>query len=335
MQAYILKSNPGARFRFGETLGAYPEEQSNTQKTTSDYLHSDTLWSALVNMWALCSPQTVEQFITECKTGQFKLSSAFYCVEYKGENIFFLPKPVSLNLFTIKDPKKLKKVQLISKGVWEKGLLPEDWFEPKQCTLLQNGSTVALTSEIEESVSIFSIETNPKVRARNLQERENSFFYQTDLCLSHGGNHKVYWYFLVQNNLSACLHKDFEKAMQAMINFGIGGERSSGCGALTAYTEIQLDITPDAASKYSCSVSLTAPIEKEITEHALYQTIKRGGRFLEHGKCLPVIQMLREGAVFDAEVAGKIVTLRHDPPVLRYGLNLSIPLHNNFIDKKL
>jgi hypothetical protein len=43
--------------------------------------------------------------------------------------------------------------------------------------------------------------------------------------------------------------------------------------------------------------------------------------------------MLLEGAVFDSEIKGGIITLNDNPPVLRYGLNLNIPLHNNFINK--
>ena len=333
MQAYILKSNPGTRFRFGEALGAYTEEQSNTQKTTSEFLHSDTLWSALVNAWTLCCPQTVEDFISECENGKFKLSSAFYCVEFEENIIYFLPKPVSLNLFRFAEPKKLKEVRFISKGVWEAGLLPEDWFNPSKCVLLQGESIVALKSEINTPVKIFTRETNPKVRARNINDRNNSFFFQTDLFLLHGENYKVNWYFLTQNNLSENLQDDFKKAMQTMVNFGIGGERSSGCGSLTEFVEKELNIEPVEISNYKCSISLTAPAENELGDNSLYQTSKRGGRFLEKGRCLPMIQMLLEGAVFETEITGKIVELNQEPPILRYGLNLSIPLHNNFINK--
>ena len=73
MQAYILKSNIRTRFRFGEALGAVPEDRHNMQKTTSDYLHSDTLWSALVNVWAFVCSETVGCFIDECKMTTSKI----------------------------------------------------------------------------------------------------------------------------------------------------------------------------------------------------------------------------------------------------------------------
>jgi len=337
MQVIKLKSNPGTRFRFGEALGAFPEEIHNAQKSTSQYLHSDTLWSALVNAWALCCPETIENFISECKNGRFKLSSAFYCVEFKKKNVYFFPKPVSLNLFQFDEPKKLKKVSFISKGVWETGLLPKDWFNSEKCVLLQNESIIALKSEIDMPmpIKLFSIETSPKTHARDVTEREDSFYYETDLFLTYGDDYKVDWYFLTENNLSESLQNDFKEALQTLVNFGIGGERSSGCGSLTKYEEKILDIELAEMSNYRCSVSLIAPQKNELMENSLYQTIKRGGRFAERGKCLPMIQMLLEGAVFDTEIQGRIVTLNENPPVLRYGLNLDIPLNNNFISDEL
>ena len=335
MQAIILKSNFGTRFRFGEALGASTEEIHNTPKSTSLYLHSDTLWSALVNAWALCCPETVENFISECRNGKLKLSSAFYCVENKGKNIYFLPKPVSLNLFQYTEPRRLKKVRFISKGVWEGGLLPEDWFDSGKCTLLQNESVVALKSEIDTPVKLFSVETTPKIHARNIANKDNSFYYETNLFLSHGDNYKVNWYFLLENKLPENLKKDFQKAMQTLVNLGIGGERATGSGGLSGFQEAELEFKLPEISNYQVSVSLIAPDKNELTENSLYQIIKRGGRLLENGNCLPMVQMLLEGAVFDTKIEGNIVSLNDNPPIVRYGLNLSIPLHNNFINKEL
>jgi CRISPR-associated protein Csm4 len=343
MNAIILKSNPGVRFRFGEAFGAFTEESHNQQKTTSGYLHSDTLWSALVNAWALACPETVESFILACRKGNFKLSSAFYCFcsrrrgldpQSSGETepVFFLPKPASLNLFQFAEPKKLKKIKFISKGIWESGLLPGEWFNAEKCTLLQGESIVALKSEIGDSLKLFSTETNPKVRARDLTGREDSFYYQTELFLAENVN----WYFLLENNLPETLQADFQTSMQTLVNFGIGGERTTGCGSLTGFQETEsMDIKPAEISSYCASVSLVAPGENELTGKSLYQIIKRGGRFLEKGKSLPMVQMLLEGAVFDAEIKGRIVELNKEPVILRYGLNLAIPLHTHFINEEL
>ncbi|MFA7589483.1 MAG: type III-A CRISPR-associated RAMP protein Csm4 [Acholeplasmataceae bacterium] len=330
MQAIILRSKDGSRFHFGKAL-AVGKNDANALASVSEYLHSDTLWSALVNAWALSSPDTIENFISECRNEKFKLSSAFYCLEYNHKSIFFLPKPASLNLCQFNEPKKLKKIKFISKGIWENGLLPEDWFNPEKCTLLQNETMVALGSEIDESITLFACETSPKVRARDVSDREDGFYYQTDLFLLGNKKYSVNWYFITENLLPENLQNDFNTAMQMLVNFGVGGERSSGCGSLTEYatTDFQVEIENVA---YRSSLSLIAPNEKELTENSLYQIIKRGGRFLEKGKALSMVQMLLEGAVFNTDIKGKIVKLNANPPILRYGLNLDIPLHNNFIN---
>jgi CRISPR-associated protein Csm4 len=333
MQAIILKSNPETRFRFGEALGAYTEETHNAQKTTSEYLHSDTLWSALVNAWALACPVSLEKFLSACDEGKFKLSSAFYCVETPSlagrdgvRSVFFLPKPASLNLFQSDEPKKLKRIKFISKGIWEQGIVPADWFDKAKYTLLQNETVVALKSEIADEISLFKTETMPHTRARDISDREDAFYYQTDLFLAEN----VSWYFILDNNLPDELQSDFQTALKMLVNLGIGGERTTGCGSLSEFIVNSWQLVVKD-SEYQSSVSLIAPKENELTENSLYQVIKRGGRFLEKGKCLPMIQMLLEGAVFNSDIKGRIVTLNDNPPILRYGLNLSIPLHPNFL----
>ena len=189
---------------------------------------------------------------------------------------------------------------------------------------------IALKSEIEKPVDLSEIETSPKVRARDISDREDGFYHQTDLFLSGSNEYNVNWYFLAENRLPESLQSDFETVMQTLVRLGIGGERSSGCGNLKEH--VVADFKPGIENtKYRASLSLIAPNENELTENALYQVVKRGGRFLEKGKSLPMIQMLSEGAVFDTDIKGRIVELNAEPPVLRYGLNLDIPLHDNFI----
>lgn len=337
MKIIILNSKPDTRFHFGKALGAFTEESHNTQKMTSDYLHSDTLWSALVNAWALSCPDTVDDFIDYCNNGIFKISSAFYCFvpqlyeEQKNLNkaVFFLPKPTSLNLFKFSEPKKMKKVKFISKGVWENGLMPGDWFNSDKCIISPNEEAIALKSEISELFNLFSTETAAKTSARDITRREDVFYFQTDLYLANN----IQWYFFIENSLPDELQSDFQKAMQTLVNFGIGGERTTGCGSLTGYEEIDFDfnfVNNSFANVYRVSVSLTAPNENELSENALYQIIKRGGRFIEKGKSLPMVQMLLEGAVFDNDVKGRIIKLYDHPKVMRYGLSFLIPMHSNF-----
>lgn len=332
MKAIILNSNTSTRFRFGKSIGAFTEEVHNTQKNTSEYLHSDTLWSALVNAWAMSSPETINEFISSCERGEFKISSTYYSYhasDKKGEPIFFLPKPVSLNLTKFDEPKRLKKIKFISKAVWELGLMPEEWFDKEKCTLLQNETIVALRSEIKAPINLFATETTAKTSARNIKEREDVFYFQTDLYLLDN----VQWYFLIDNNLPEELQSDFQLAMNTLINLGVGGERTTGCGSLTGFEELVFDVDlkdNNQNNDYEASMSLIACEQAEVLGDSLYQIIKRGGRFFEKGKSLPMIQMLMEGAVLKGKIEGRIVELNSKPKILRYGLSFPIPLHSNY-----
>jgi CRISPR/Cas system CSM-associated protein Csm4 (group 5 of RAMP superfamily) len=87
---------------------------------------------------------------------------------------------------------------------------------------------------------------------------------------------------------------------------------------------------PDTQPYHAC-ISLVKPKAKELSDNCFYLTIKRGGRYLDN-EYLKTIQMLLEGAVFDKDIQGQIVVLKDQPPVLRYGLSLTLPLHHNFVN---
>lgn len=106
---------------------------------------------------------------------------------------------------------------------------------------------------------------------------------------------------------------------------------------MSGYYETDFDIELKESSQnetVQASLSLVAPTQDELCDDDIYQTIKRGGRFFEKGKSLPMIQMLLEGAVLDKSVKGRIVELNNNPKILRYGLNYMIPLHSNFYTSK-
>ncbi|MDR2652200.1 MAG: type III-A CRISPR-associated RAMP protein Csm4 [Prevotellaceae bacterium] len=331
MQAIILKSKAGTRFHFGEALGSSEGKNANVQQAISSILHSDTLFSAIVNAWALRSPETIGDFIAACQRNEFKISSGFYCLKTNNSTIFFLPKPVTLNLCPADNPKVLKRVKMISAGVWERGLTPKDWFDEKQCTLLQNDTVVALKEEISERIKLYESLTSPKVKART-ENREGSFFWQTNLHLLSDKNHEVNWYFIIDHRLNDTLKDHLADALQTMTQLGIGGERSSGCGSLTGYEKVDFSLNLPEAQPYQASISLVIPKADELSGKCFYLTMKRGGRYLDHHEYLKMIQALAEGAVFDKNIQGQIVALKEHPLILRYGLNLTLPLHHNFVN---
>ncbi|MDR1583607.1 MAG: type III-A CRISPR-associated RAMP protein Csm4 [Prevotellaceae bacterium] len=331
MQAIILKSKAGTRFHFGEALGSSEGKNANVQQAISSILHSDTLFSAIVNAWAFRNPETVDDFIAASQRNEFKISSGFYCLKTSDRTVFFLPKPVTLNLCQVDEPKALKRIKMISAGVWERGITPKDWFDKTQCTLLQNETIVALKEEVSEDIKLYESLTSPKVKART-ENREDSFFWQTNLHLLSDKNHEVNWYFIVDNRLNDTLNNHLADALQTMTQLGVGGERSSGCGSLTGYENVEFSLNLSGTQSCYASISLVIPKADELSDKCFYLTMKRGGRYLDNHDYLKMIQTLAEGAVFDKDIQGQIATLKEQPLVLRYGLSLTLPLHHNFVN---
>ncbi|MFN3315611.1 MAG: type III-A CRISPR-associated RAMP protein Csm4, partial [Raineya sp.] len=205
MQAIILKCKPQSRFHLGETT----EVRSNTLTDTSTYIHSDVLFSAFVVQMSLLYPEKTETFIAYFQDEKIKISSSFYCLEHTAtkQKIFFLPKPVSLNLWQKEgiDHKKLKKIQFLSWKVWQEQLLPDQWLDTQFCYLIADRFVVH-RSEIEnddeiKNLSLYQKDDALKVR-KHTTEEDGNLYSQTDLFLLGNEHYTVHWHFLYQTNLS-------------------------------------------------------------------------------------------------------------------------------------
>jgi CRISPR-associated protein Csm4 len=198
--------------------------------------------------------------------------------------------------------------------------------------LLQNDTVVALKEEVSENIKLYELLTSPKVKART-ENREDSFFWQTNLHLLSDENQAVNWYFIVENQLNDELKKHLDDALQTVMNLGVGGERSSGCGSLTDFEKVNFSLNLPDTQPYHASISLVIPKKDELSDNCFYLTIKRGGRYLDNNEHLKMVQALVEGAVFEKDIQGQIIVLKEQPLVLRYGLSLTLPLHHNFVNK--
>jgi CRISPR-associated protein Csm4 len=114
---YYLKTPTNARFHFGEVA------RESSLSSSSTYAYSDTLWGALLHNAFLMNKEKADQLVEAIDKNQVSLSSAFFYIEQKGEKVLFLPKPVTYNFVISQsqdlDPKKIKNVEMLSKGVWE------------------------------------------------------------------------------------------------------------------------------------------------------------------------------------------------------------------------
>lgn len=357
MQTILLKCKPNAQFHFGRiTLG----EDATNLDDTSDYLHSDTLFSAIINTAAMLDNEKANELVENFENGNLTISSAFYCLEIGEKWIYFLPKPVTCSILELPKSeqefhKKYKKVAFISQAVWQKGIEPKDWNS--ECIFIQDRFLIHQdelqeykTEEIEK-LQIFSKISLPKVKV-STQNPNNRLYNQTNISIADNKPLKidkkeilpnVHFYFLVKeknNNYETKHYKKLKLILEILADTGIGGERSVGCGKLEGIEIKENSFAIEEVNQNGFgTLSLTIPKDKEFETIEYYDLITRGGRATGNKisdtqiERLKRIKMLKEGAVLKTEIIGKTESIKpkkNENPFLRNGLCFSLPLHKNY-----
>jgi len=340
MHAIILKCRPNSMYHFGQVA----IDADTSLNDTSIIPHSDTIFSAMINLAArIFSEFELNNFLNLFGVGglvpKIKISSGFYCLENsKGGFLYFLPKPISFNLEKSDNHKDLKKVQFISKSVWENGLKPSEW--DSKCIIIDKKFVVTLEEaeqfHLQISSKLFSEISLPKV-AVHKKTKEDSIYYQTNIQIvefekvEFEKKNRVHFYFLLEKN---DLTDQETQQLNTIINFlpfeGIGGERSTGCGLFDGFSEENFEIKINETLKF-ISVSLINPnSELEFKSFENYLIKIRGGRRIgdSEGKFLKKVNMISEGAVINSKVRGRIVSISPqsiNQPYLRNGICLALP----------
>jgi CRISPR-associated protein Csm4 len=338
MQAIILKCTPNSQFHFGQVA----VDADTSLNDTSDFIHSDTLFSALINLANKAFPNDVHKVLTLLGHGatepKLRLSSAFYCLEKGGQYLYFLPKPLNSQLTIEKEHKQLKKIQFISKAVWEQRLTPDNWLKEQGCKIIQKSFVVTAQEYLDFTLKadddIFKTEPLPKV-AIHKQEKANSFYYQTNIQIGKLSEAHIHFYFLLDGFEKL---NDTEKSIITILlkmlpSEGIGGERTTGCGIFKGMTQKEFNVSNNAANQF-VTLSLTNPSSKEeFATFLQYDIIKRGGRRLgvaidsEKGSFLKRINMITEGSVVSKQIRGRIqdISPEEDKSYLRNGIGFALP----------
>lgn len=336
LQAVKLLCKPRARFHFGKVA----PDNNTSLNGTSEWLHSDTLFSAWANIIGeLYDAPKAQSLLAHFEQEDIQLSSAFYVIEYDGQHIWLLPKPAHLGLEVQSDFKDFNRVKLISKGVWESGLPFNQWKE-NGFLFIQNGYAVVRPDELPadnaRSTRLFTESDTPRVRIHGV-DQQDAFFYLTYISIADNSDvlpgSAVHFYFLL-NVREAFKQTEAYKEIMTALNMlplqGIGGERSAGCGHIqglqTLPFELRLQTTPNGVA----SVALTAPAD--LKKFKAYQVITRGGRHYlgSDGNRLDFIRMLHEGAYADTLQQGNITEIGrlNNIPFLRYGKPFWLPVGN-------
>lgn len=351
MHLLLLRCRDGAHFHLGET----------SLEDSSELLHADTLFSALANVYALAYG-AAEEWIGHVRDGRVRFSSGLHCVELPGreEPIYFVPLPQLRYATAGADgsaARRLRGVRYVSLGVLERiraGVASgEGGDELPECSLdvlafpRLAGGYACTEKELEPlggsvPVEPFAVVTSrPRLERRTL-EVEDSFYHATALSfapvpVAGGGVLRGHFYVLVDHSLDGDAWRRFVACTRLLADEGVGGERSSGYGALV---ETEIREAPAAFSGGSHAVFLslapTIPADEDELSRALYYRL-----FLRGGGSLGLrgdadlhrrrVRMMREGALFRGRVAGRLVDVspprnERGHPVLRSGFSFPLAL---------
>lgn len=312
MNWYIIK------FKFISPLHIGSDEAGIGVENVQSMIHSDTIFSALVNSASLMNNNYIDFLIQ----GNFRISSAF---PYK-ENHYFLPRPFYPFPSTFgkysKEVKKLEFLQEVDFQAWIKGELNEK----------------NITGAISRSQNIEEISTLD-IRPRNFIDRRTS-----DTIIYHCGGvvfqKNCGLYFVLETD-----NEDkgrFQDILKALKKLGFGGERSIGygqfsfeiIGAIDTEAGIWKNIKNNEGNSFSL-LSLCYPAENENINAKAYQTVLRKGWVFSTSSKKQMkrktLRMFKEGSVFINQLKGKIVDVTpqgfNDHDVYRYGKAFSVKMN--------
>lgn len=330
MKAIHLNIHQNTKFHLGE----YTDDQTTALANTATIIHSDVLFGVFMATLANVEVEKIETFRTYFEQGNIKLSSAFYALNGNENPIYLLPKPVSLNLFQPKDikdfnVKKFKKIEFISKGVWEKGISPEAWLDETSECVMPNSRCVCLKSEIgNQKLELYNIHQEEKVKINN--EEDNEPYFVNSLCILGNEEVKVNFYLLVdEQNLPQEDSALFYKIWDMVALNGIGGERSTGYGSIDSISVKDFELNITSLSDKEVLLGLAFP--ENLENFLYYQTKVRGGMNYGENKSIKLITAIQEGAVILGEDKSRIIDMSQDhKKYWKYSSNISLPFHKNY-----
>ncbi len=329
MKVAKIPLQPYSRFHFGELK----MDDNLALSSSSFFAHSDTLFSALAHAFAKYHGNA-EDFIQKFSDKKIKISSLFYYLKAKNHSVYFLPKPVFLDITSPKSKdgkhKLRNRIQFVSLGVWQNGFEAEKWTKDNGGYRIIDNLFVLTDKEyqnlqVKNDLIISQAVLSPKspIRAHD----NASIFYQADVQVGSSEGVEIGWYFVYEASNQA--ETDLKIATNIMTYSGIGGEiHNTGRTpkGVPSFESVSLDLT----SEYYTNLSLFCPTDQsDFAKAKYYSTFLRGGRKLPDGNNAKVIRMIKEGALLSQKVDGQLVELgkdRNNFTIFRHGIPILIPV---------
>ena len=268
-------------------------------------LHSDTLFSAIVNSWINLYDLPAQFF----ENPQFVISSAFPF--YK--DTLFIKKPYSRLKINQQEferhRKKVKKAAFISMSLFEKFAKGEE-ISVSEKNFLEGG----FLSDVEINEQIYSVQERPRSSIPRYipdsseessegsaadEEVKTEIFYTTAVHFSD--NAGLFFFASFENEE---VKKQFDGALYLLGDTGIGGNRTNGYGLFEVEKTEKFD-NPLESGDYSIALSLYHPKEEEVKSGILngahFNVVSRQS-WIFSGSARPYrskrVRMFDEGGIF-------------------------------------
>ncbi len=352
---YLVKMIPGNRseFRIGKGHAG----------GIDTIIHSDTLFGAICNNYRkLYGKEKLENFIENIKKERkIRFSSCFHALdtckikdgkEECKNSIYFFPKPrKKLNLNDEseenkeKNPKSLKKIEFVSKGVIEKiqnneeiefndDLIIDEQYLICKKDYEKLGLTPYLNDNDEkkkrlknclDTISIYKIIEEQKVNvdrtlevsdtflAPKMQLQKSKYFVKNKNGREEFVVHSLFYFLLECGKTPG---KELKAAIRLIADEGIGGDRSIGCGL---FEKIDFEYLGDKPHKNRTengrafmNLSLIFPEWKDFENIESFNLIDRTSfisSFKEKSYMSKKVRLIEEGSIFRDKVKGDLVSV--------------------------
>jgi len=301
------------------------------EEETEEYIHSDTLFSAICNCYRLLygkkKLESMLQLFREYRF-PFLISSAFPFID----ETFLFPLPKNKNLKLLDEPDKFKKIEFVSDEIFKRVIKNEDISKFLNEDNLIQDKRVLMHYKSKKKKFIWSIHSEVPHAVLDRKTNVSNIFHFSEVRYTQGCG----LFFLIDWK-----SQEYEDELKGTLNLlaheGVGGDRTSGKGLFKRpeFDKISFQIE-EKSSKYFVSLSLYYPLKAEIrsVKGGWYELIKRGGWIYSvESRTLrrKSIRMLLEGSVLP-EIGNKGELKDVTPDILkthkvyRYGIPFKIPV---------
>ncbi|MBW4590197.1 type III-A CRISPR-associated RAMP protein Csm4 [Aetokthonos hydrillicola Thurmond2011] len=347
-----------------ERCSAHFGELGIGMESTTERVHSDTLFSAWMSAYARLYPDQIDALLKRFRdesSPPMRVSSTFIYRTTDKSTIYYLPRPLKFPINYPKDNdleffKTYKKLNYLPLKVWQR------WYQGIGFTSADRDALIAKTNGLKggqlENESTFNykqafeIQKIPKIAVDRTTQATN--LYHTAFVQfqwqQNGNNIQSLsgLYFLLEfPEYNAELSTHLETALELLGDEGLGGERSSGAGRFKVeWQDLPSDWKkvveyPEEPTHYYL-ISLfwdddQSELEKLITKKSSYEIRERGGWIIQSNIRRQMVRMFTEGSVFPAKPNGKLIDVTprelitsdgkyKTHPIYRSGISLNLPI---------